>query len=87
MVFQAAQGIEEQQRLVRGPPAATSELADAVEPVEQVSRSSGTTVAGRSKAGSDIARIERLRTRRKGPTGSALGFQSNEIDVPAQLRS
>ncbi len=35
VMLQAGKGVEEQQGLVRGPPAAAGELADAVEPGEQ----------------------------------------------------
>ena len=35
VVLQAGKGVEQQQRLVRGPPAAPGELTDAIEPGEQ----------------------------------------------------
>jgi hypothetical protein len=67
LVLEACKGVEEQQGLVRGPPAALGELADAVEPGEQ-----GLAVEGcRGRCPIEgwfrhRAKIERLRTRRKG---------------------
>jgi hypothetical protein len=86
VVVEASEGVQEQQRLVRRPPAAAGELTDAVEPGEQ-----GLAVEryrGRSPVEAWVrhrAQIERLRTRRKGHSPGRNHSKRLEIGVPAHL--
>lgn len=76
VVLETGEGVQEQQGLVRGPPAAAGELADAVEPGEQ-----GLAVErGRGRIEGWLrhrAMIERLRTRRKALTRGRYWFHSS----------
>jgi hypothetical protein len=54
VVLQASKGVEQQQWLVRGPPAAAGELTDAVKPASRVSRSTGTAAGACFKPNSDM---------------------------------